>query len=191
MKSNVIDVAGGTFVVAAMSYSTGTAYYNSYFRELNASPDLFTVSLERVFFEGGRQLLDLTFYPLVIVAVAILLLSIFSMALEKAGFTFIRSCAKSLKESLLYRSLKEFWWVFGFVAVSIITVIAFNRGMEAGKLTAGNKSCTRVYVEAGDESVSGCIIYKTEAEAWILTAEEDTPVLINIPADKYSSIRIY
>ncbi|MCD9569893.1 hypothetical protein [Pseudomonas protegens] len=191
MKGNVIDVAGGTFVVAAVSYSTGTAYYNSYFRELNANPDLFSVSAERVFFEGGRQLLDLAFTPLVVFACCVIALSILNMVLEACGVNTLRNVIEYLKRSSLYAGLKEFWWVFGFIAVSYLTFIAFERGVEAGKYTADNKNCTRVYVESDGQSWSGCIIYKTEAEAWVLTAESNQRVLVNVPADKYNSIRVY
>ena len=191
MKGNVIDVAGGTFVVAAVSYSTGTAYYNSYFRELNANPDLFSVSVERVFFEGGRQILDLAFLPLAVFACVVIALSILNMALEAGGVSLVKTCINYLRNSSLYAGLKEFWWVFGFVAISFITVIAFDRGVAAGKFTADNKNCTRVYVDIDSQPLSGCIIYKTEAEAWILTAENNQRVLINVPADKYNSIRVY
>ncbi|MBA6098371.1 hypothetical protein H4C80_14685 [Pseudomonas juntendi] len=191
MKDNVIDVAGGTFVVAAVSYSTGTAYYNSYFRELNANPDLFSVSVERVFFEGGRQLLDLAFTPLVVFACCVVLLAVINMVLEAFGITILRKVFDYLKMSSLYAGLKEFWWVFGFIAISYLTFIAFDRGVEAGKYTADNKNCTRVYVEGDEQSWSGCIIYKTESEAWVLTAESNQRVLVNIPADKYKSIRVY
>lgn len=191
MKDNVIDVAGGTFVVAAVSYSTGTAYYNSYFRELNANPDLFSVSAERVFFEGGRQLLDLAFTPLVVFACCVIAFSIINMVLEACGFSILRNVIDYLRRSSLYAGLKEFWWVFGFIAVSYLTVIAFDRGVEAGRYTADNKNCTRVYVESDGGPWSGCIIYKTEAEAWVLTAENNQRVLVNVPADKYNSIRVY
>ena len=191
MKGSVIDVAGGTFVVAAVSYSTGTAYYNSYCRELNANPDLFTVSVERVFFEGGRQILDLAFLPLAVFACIIIVLSVLNMALEAGGILFVKTCISYLKNSSLYAGLKEFWWVFGFVAISFITVIAFDRGVSAGKFAADHKNCTRVYVDIDSQPLSGCIIYKTEAEAWILTAENNQRVLINVPADKYNSIRVY
>lgn len=191
MRDNVIDVAGGTFVVAAVSYSTGTAYYNSYFRELNANPDLFSVSVERVFLEGGRQLLDLAFTPLVVFACCVVVFAVISMILEAFGVIMLRRIIDYLKCSSLYAGLKEFWWVFGFIAVSCLTFIAFDRGVEAGKYTADNKNCTRAYVESDGQSWSGCIIYKTEAEAWVLTAENNQRVLVNIPADKYNSIRVY
>lgn len=191
MKDNVIDVAGGTFVVAAVSYSTGTAYYNSYFRELHANPDLFTVSIERVFFEGGRQLLDMAFMPLGVFACLIIAMSLLTMMLEALGVSWLNAFWDYSKASTLYKALKEFWWVFGFVIISVITAVAFNRGVEAGKLTAENKNCTRVYIESDKQPISGCIIYKTEAEAWILSAESNQRVLVNIPADKYNSIRVY
>jgi hypothetical protein len=191
MKDNVIDVAGGTFVIAAVSYSTGTAYYNSYFRELNANPDLFVVSVERVFFEGGRQLLDLAFIPLATIACLILGVSILSMVLEAFGVNTIGSIGKYLKGSALYKVLKELWWLFGFVIIAFVTIQSFDRGMAAGKYTADNKNCTRVYVDSEKDSISGCIIYKTEAEAWVLTAENNQRVLINIPVEKYTTLRVY
>ncbi|MEE4668285.1 hypothetical protein V2L05_03520 [Pseudomonas alliivorans] len=191
MKSNLVDVAGGTFVVGAVSYATGTAYFNSYFRELHASPDLFTVSIERVFFEGGRQLLDMAFNPLSIFACAILVVALVSMVLELFGNTVLRRIGRYIKQSSIYSVLRELWWLFGFLIVALITFSAFDRGVVAGKETAEQKNCTRVAVDLGKSLISGCIIYKTEAESWVLTAENNQRVLINIPADKYESIIVY
>lgn len=51
MRTNIVDIAGGTFVVTAISYAAGVGYYNSLFRSMNGKSDLFSVSLERILFE--------------------------------------------------------------------------------------------------------------------------------------------
>ena len=191
MKSNVIDVAGGTFVVVAVSYATGTAYFNSYFRKLHATPDLFTVSMERVIFEGGRQLLDLVFLPLCWFAAALLLVGMVSTVFQMAGSLKIHSFGQALVKTSIYGVIKEFWWVFGFIVVSIITSISFERGGAAGVKVANEKSCTRVVIDTDDGLHTGCVIYKTEAEVWLLMAENNQKVLVNFPVDKYKSLTAY
>lgn len=191
MRSSIVDIAGGTFVVTAISYATGIAYYNAFFRKINGNPDLFSVSLERILFEGGRQLLHIAFKPALIVIAVTLLFAITNSALKKLGSTRLENLITNTKNSSIAKSIHTFSWAYLFVMMSIITSYSFTSGKEAGEQYAASTTCTRANIVTEKKPIVGCLIYKSESEIWLLTVDKDKKTLLNIPNDKYLSISIY
>lgn len=191
MRSNIIEVAGGTFVVTAISYATGIAYYNAFFRNLNGNPDLFSVSLERILFEGGRQLLAIAFKPTLAIIALTLSATILNLILTKLGINFFDNLSLKIKNSTIWASIEKFSWAYLFLAMSIVTSFAFGSGNEAGAKYARTTSCTSSTVNTEKGNISGCLIYKTDSEIWLLTTQKNQKILLNIPNDKYLSIEIH
>lgn len=191
MKSNIIEVAGGTFVVTAISYATGIAYYNAFFRNLNGNPDLFSVSLDRILFEGGRQLLAIAFQPALIFIGITLSASILNFALNKLGVDYFSKKATSIMTSSIWASINRFSWAYIFLAMSIITGYSFGSGREAGERYAQSSECTVASVKTEKKTFSGCLVYKTDTEIWLITTQNNEKLLINIPNDKYLTMEIY
>lgn len=191
MRSSIVDIAGGTFVVTGISYATGIAYYNAFFRKINGNPDLFSVSLERILFEGGRQLLHIAFKPALIVIAATLVFAIANSILKKIGSSFLERLLTSTKNSSIGKSVHTISWAYLFVIMSVITSYSFTSGKEAGEKYAASTTCTRASIVTEKKSIIGCLIYKSDSEVWLITIDKDQKVLLNIPNDKYLSISIY
>lgn len=191
MRSNIIEVAGGTFVVTAISYATGIAYYNAFFRNLNGNPDLFSVSLDRILFEGGRQLLAIAFQPVLFFIAITLSASLLNLVLTKLGVDFFSRKATSIKNSSIWASVTRFSWAYLFLAMSIITGFSFGSGKEAGERYAQATGCTAASVKTEKKTFSGCVVYKTDTEIWLITVQNNEKLLVNIPSDKYLTMEIY
>ncbi|MCM2377835.1 hypothetical protein [Pseudomonas marginalis] len=191
MKSNIVEVAGGTFVVTAVSYATGIAYYNAFFRKLNANPDLFSVPLERILFEGGRQLLAIVFQPIMVFILAMLAATIVNMVLNRLGCVLFNRISESVKHSALWASFGRFSWAYIFLIMSIVTSFSFGTGKEAGERYAQTTECTAASVKTESSTLSGCVVYKTDAEIWLVTIKKSEKLLVNIPSDKYLMLEIY
>ncbi|MEN5029143.1 hypothetical protein [Pseudomonas sp. Ps21-P2] len=191
MKSNIVEVAGGSFIVTGISYATGIAYYNAFFRSMNGNPDLFTVSPERVLFEGGRQLLYIAFNPILMFVGAVVALTMLHILLSVFGFTWIGDKYRWVKASTFGQMISATSWAYLFLFMAIVTSYAFSSGKAAGEKYGSQAVCVRSQIVLDKNTVTGCILYKTEAEVWLSTSEQGKSVLLNIPTDKYSSIRVY
>jgi hypothetical protein len=191
MRNNIVDIAGGTFVVTAISYATGIAYYNSFFRNINANPNLFSVSLEKILFEGGRNLLDLAFVPACVLVIATLCFSALNSVLLHHNKTHLQNYITKIKRSAIVVSIKKFSWAYAFIALSVFTSWAFNSGMKAGAKSAENTSCTRAKILSEGKTITGCMIYKDGTEVWLMTFSESQKVLFSIPVEKYSSMTVF
>jgi hypothetical protein len=190
MKSNIVDVAGGTFVVTAISYATGIAYYNAFFRSINGKPDIFSVSLERVLFEGGRQLLHIAFNPILYLVIATLCIALLRTILRRSGVSWLDRVIEAVKNSTLGATVSAFSWAYVFLIVCFITSYSFESGRAAGSAYGESSSCvdSKVITEAG--ITNGCLLYKSDSEVWLGVKEQGKSVLLNIPNDKYLSIKV-
>ena len=190
MRSNIVDVAGGTFVVTAISYATGIAYYNAFFRSINGKPDIFSVSLERVLFEGGRQLLHIAFYPVLYLVMATLCIAMLRTILRRSGVSWLDRAIEAVKNSTLGATVSAFSWAYIFLIICFITTYSFESGRAAGSAYGENSTCvdSKVVTEAG--TTNGCLLYKSDSEVWLGIKEQGKSVLLNIPNDKYLSIKV-
>ncbi|WLH32671.1 hypothetical protein [Pseudomonas canadensis] len=191
MRSSVIDVAGVTFVATAISYATGIAYYNALFRGLNGNPDLFTVPLEKVLFEGGRQLAYIAFWPILYLSLTVIFAVFLAGIAKKTKFRWLRILVICVSRCNFSKALRKIHWALLFLFMTMITSYAFTAGKEAGDSFARQASCVKGVVQADLGEFTGCVIYKTDAELWIAVREGQKSVLLNIPADKYKSLRVY
>lgn len=191
MKTNIVDLAGGTFVVSAITYATGIGYYNSLFRSMNGKSDLFSVPLERIMFEGGRQLVHTTFYPALLLFLLVLLLAISHASLKNFGFNWLSQLFLWLKSRELVKILARFNVLFVFLGTVSYGSYAFFAAGQAGAYHMDNAECVPGKVTTEKGSFQGCILYKTDAEIWIAVREGDRSVLLNIPSDKYLTMRIF
>lgn len=190
MRSNIVDVAGGTFVVTAISYATGIAYYNAFFRSINGKPDIFSVSLERVLFEGGRQLLHIAFDPVLYLVIATLCLAGLRTVLRRVGVSWLDRAIDAIKISTIGVSISTFSWAYMFLIVCFVTSYSFESGRVAGSAYADNSSCVASKVTTDAGVTAGCLLFKSDSEVWLGVKEEGKSVLLNIPSDKYLSIKV-
>lgn len=190
MRSSIVDIAGGTFIVTAISYATGIAYYNAFFRKLNGNPELFSVSLERILFEGGRQLLHIAYTPILTIVIASLSLAIVNAILKRLGSNHLENLITYTHNSSVIKSIKSFSWAYLFIVMSTITSFSFSSGIKAGEKHAASTKCTRAEVVTEKKKIVGCIIFKSDSEVWLLTSNNGSGVLLNIPNDKYLSLSI-
>lgn len=191
MRSNIVEIAGGTFVVTAISYATGIAYYNAFFRSINGNPDLFSVSLERVLFEGGRQLLYLAFKPILLLAVVAMVLAVIHTVLKKYNINVLSKIAGAVSGSPIGKTFSFFSWAYLFIFMALITSISFDSGRAAGEKYGAEASCLRSKVVTEKKVIIGCLLYKADTEVWIATHDDGNKVLLNIPNDKYLSITVF
>ncbi|MBM0138649.1 hypothetical protein [Pseudomonas cannabina] len=191
MQTNIVDVAGGTFVITAISYSTGVGYYNSLFKSINGKSDLFSVSLERILFEGGRQLAFITFYPILIFVLAVLVVAILHVLFKRFGYICISQAGSWVRNLEVVKVLARFNVFLFFLATVSYASYAFYTAGKAGEQYMSNAECLpgKITTERGD--FDGCVLFKTDAEIWIAVKEKEKSVLLNIPSDKYLSMRIF
>lgn len=191
MKTNIVDVAGGTFVVTAISYATGIGYYNALFRSINGKSDLFSVSLERILFEGGRQLAFITFYPVLAALILVFIIAVIHVFLKRLGYTWIARSVSWVCSMELVKILSRFNVLIVFLATVSYASYAFYASSKAGEQYMSNVECLpgKITTEKGD--FDGCVLFKTDAEIWIAVNEKGKSVLLNIPSDKYLSMRIF
>jgi len=191
MRSSVVDVAGLTFVATAVSYATGIAYYNALFRGLNGNPDLFTVPLEKILFEGGRQLAYIAFWPVFYLSLAVVVAVFLGAVARNTKIKWFRLLFVFVSRSSFSRAVKKVHWALLLLFMIMVTSYAFTAGKEAGDSYAQQASCVKGIVQADLGEFTGCIIYKTDAELWIAVKEGQKSVLLNIPTDKYKSLKVY
>lgn len=191
MQTNIVDVAGGTFVITAISYATGIGYYNSLFRSINGKSDLFSVSLERILFEGGRQLAFITFYPVLLFVLAILVIALLHVLLKRLGYMWVSQAGFWVRNLQVVKVFSKFNVLLFFLATVSYASYAFYTAGKAGEQYMSNAECLpgKITTEKGD--FDGCVLFKTDAEIWIAVKEKEKSVLLNIPSDKYLSMRIF
>lgn len=191
MRNSIIDLVGGTFVITAISYATGIAFYNSFFRNLNANPNLFSVSLDKVLFEGGRTLLNLAFTPVCILLLAVIIFIIAKSALAKFNQNLTTQINNFFSSPSISTLVTGGGWSATFIATAIIASYSFNTAIKEGQDYAESTSCTRASVKLEDDLIVGCVVYKSDTETWLLTKSEYHNALISIPTEKYSKLTIY
>lgn len=191
MRSNIVDLAGGTFVVTAMSYATGIAYYNALFRGLNGKPELFTVPLEKILFEGGRQLAYIAFEPVIWLSALIMIAVIAYGIAHRFGYSVPPSWVSGFSGMPGWKVVKGLSWAYLFVFMAIITSYAFSSGKTAGEQYAKQASCVKATLKSDAGEFAGCVVYKTDSEIWLAIKEGQKTVLLNIPSDKYTALRVF
>lgn len=191
MRTSIIDLAGGTFVVTAISYATGIGYYNSLFRSMNGKSDLFSVPLERIMFEGGRQLAYITFYPALWIIFAVLLGSLTHVILKSYGANWMAQSISWLKGLELVKILSHFNALIVFLATVSFASYAFFTAGQAGAEHMKTADCLPGQITTEKGQLQGCILYKTDTEIWLTIKEDGKSILLNIPSDKYLTMKIF
>ncbi|WP_338546521.1 hypothetical protein V6W80_08055 [Pseudomonas benzopyrenica] len=190
MKTNIIDLAGGTFVISAASYATGIAFFNSYYRKLNLDPNLLTIPTERIFLEGGRTLLNATFWPILILFVAIFIGHILFSSSLKA---ILEKASRNKFFAHLYRSarftLEKTSWCTAYIILAVIFSYSFNKAIKEGEMLASHYQCLSTTIAiANSPSLTGCALFKSETEIWIFVEDKGKRSIKSIPVEKYDSI---
>lgn len=56
MKNGILEFLGGAFLFTALSYATGKAYYNGFFRSINVEPALVDLAIDQIFLRVAGNL---------------------------------------------------------------------------------------------------------------------------------------
>lgn len=183
MRSGLLEFLGGTFIFTALTYSTGKGYFNSYFRRISVDPSLVDLSVDQIFFEGGRQITlilnDSLFVSMVMVVFYLVLSLAFSIVIK-------RRVSADYHEAIFGKlsSLKGVLLVGFFVWFSNFS---FNSAIRSGEMVASKTGCIAVTVRSTqkDEVQSGCLVYKTIDNIWVKYKVKDMVMVSIFPRDNF------
>lgn len=187
MKNGILEFLGGAFLFTALSYATGKAYYNGFFRSINVEPALVDLAIDQIFFEGGRQLV-----------------SIFSMYLIPVfifvGFSLLVSffASISIRKRFVNRSgdilgvCSQIKGLFLIVFFVWFANFAFNSAVKSGEEVGANNKCLLVTVHstASKEKQSGCLVYKTADNIWLKYTTGDGINVSIFPRDNFYRVDV-
>lgn len=142
-------------------------------------------------FEGGRQLVYITFYPALWVIFAVFLAALTHVILKSFGANWMAQAISWLKGLELVKILSNFNALIVFLATASYASYAFFTAGQAGEEHMKTAECLPGQITTEKGTLQGCILYKTDAEIWMTIKEEGKSVLLNIPSDKYLTMRIY
>ena len=164
MRNGLLEFLGGTFLFTAITYATGKGYYNSYFRRINVEPSLIDLTIDQIFFEGGRQLVAIfTEYLL-----PVFLLVVFYLVLSLFVSLFVRKKADKYAEDILGKC-SQFKGLLHMVFFVWFSNFAFNSAMKSGEDIGAKSKClvVTVYSNEGKDKQIGCLVYKTVDNVWV------------------------
>lgn len=183
MKSSLLEFFGGAFIFTALTYSTGKGYFNSYFRKISVDPSLVDLSVDQIFFEGGRQITLLLSESLVVFFTAAIFYLIFSFVLS---FVIRRKVSGDYHEEIFGRlsSFKGLLLIGLFVWFSNFS---FNSAMKSGEAVATKAGCIIVTVHSSDKNgeQSGCLVYKTVDNIWVKYSVKEQVMISIFPRDNF------
>lgn len=136
-------------------------------------------------------MLAIAFQPIAVFVLVVLAATIVNMVFNKFGCFLFNRISGYIKQSALSTSVERFSWAYLFLVMSIVTSFSFGTGKEAGEKYADTTECTAGTVKTESSTLFGCIVYKTDAEIWLVTVKDGEKLLVNIPSDKYLLLEIY
>lgn len=186
MRGSVLELFGGAFIFTAITYSTGKAYFNSYFRTISIEPSLIDLSIDQIFFEGGRQLVSLltsSLLEVLVISLAYLAArTITSATIERNLSTTNAETTKKILSSMKNISLTVFFLWF--------STYTFNSAIASGKIAGSEAGCipATVYTTSENIETMGCLVHKTIDNVWIKYKKNGETLTSIFPRDNFYKI---